>query len=141
VAVSAPIVAGAAAAVALATQAVLWAQPRRAWRDAAEHRRAFWFAWDLAATAVGVGGLVVPGVGWAGVGWVTFWCLVGSAQPAMIADLRAVRRQLRRRRRARLLDALGFGAVPGPIRWQGSAPALDRSAALVAAGRRGALGG
>ncbi len=137
---SAVILAAAALAAATAALLVVLAQPVRAWRDAAEHRRAFWVGWDLAATAVGAVGLVVAGLGWAGAGWITFWCVVGSLQPAMIADVRDVRRLLRRARPA------PGGAPPvepavAPIRWHaaglGVPPAGDR---LVAAGsrRRGA---
>jgi hypothetical protein len=92
--VSAVALGGVAAAVA-----ALVLQPRRAWRDAAEHSRAFWLLWAIGWAALGVGAAVLAGPGWVGAAVLAAACLIGAAQPSMVADLLDVRGLGRLRRR------------------------------------------
>jgi len=94
---------GAAVSVAsLATVVValaaLAAQPRRAWRAAAEHSRAFWALWATGWASLGLAATMLAGPGWMAAPGLAAGCLIGSLQPSMIADLLDVRRlgQLRR---------------------------------------------
>ena len=66
-----PLVCVAAAVV------VLVVQPSHAWRDAAEHGRAFWLAWIGVCVAVGLAPLV-DGFGWPGVAWLVLWCMLAT---------------------------------------------------------------
>ena len=132
---SAAIVAAVAVAAATCGLLVVLAQPGRAWCDAAEHRRAFWVGWELAAMVVGGIGLVVAGPGWAGAGWITFWCIVSSLRPAMIADLRDVRRLVRRAARVPPEVPSPEPALP-PIRWHTRRPVAGASKRLATAGQQ-----
>jgi hypothetical protein len=111
------------AAIALAVVIVMLVgvvfQPRRLWRDTAEHSKVFWLLWALAAVAIGALGVVVGGWGWAAAAWLAVWCGCAALQPAMIVDLLDVRRQVRRRRKVTLeLRAQRATGLPSPIRWR-----------------------
>jgi hypothetical protein len=129
--VAGPVTPGVLSAVALlvaaAALATLLVQPRRAWRDAAEHSRAFWVAWLLVGTGVGLAGPAAVGVSsWGGAAWLGFWAAVGSVQPSMIGDVLEMRRLERRRRQPSTPAALTEPPLR-PIRWR--APAQDETAA------------
>jgi hypothetical protein len=107
--------------VAAATLGTLLAQPGPAWRDAAEHSRAFWVAWLLVGTGIGLAGLVAVGVSsWGGAAWLAFWAAVGSVQPSMIADVLEMRRLEQRRRQPSTPSALPEPPLR-PIRWRAPA--------------------
>lgn len=119
------VLAGLSLLVATAALAVVLVQPRQAWRDAAEHTRAFWVSWALVGVGVGLAGPVMAGVGWAGASWLAGWVAVGSAEPSMISDVLEVRR-LRLRRRQAKPPPTTVEPPLRPIRWR--APALAGTA-------------
>jgi hypothetical protein len=77
-------------------------QPRPVWRDAAEHSKRFWIAWAAVSVAVGFTPAAVLGASWAAIAWLCACCAFAALQPAMFADVLAVRHDITRRRRARL---------------------------------------
>ncbi len=109
---------GGSVVVVAAAVVVVASQPRRLWRDAAEHRQSFWLAWALGWSALGAAGLALAGSGAAGCATFVVGALVGGAQPSMIADVRDVRRLGRLRRRQSWLPSDGAVPSPAPIRWR-----------------------
>jgi hypothetical protein len=82
---------------------VVFSQPRPVWRDAAEHSRWFWLWWMSASVVVGL----IPAVtgafaDWGAIVWLEACCAFAIFQPAMIADVLEVRRDVARRRHATL---------------------------------------
>jgi hypothetical protein len=117
------VVAAVTVGVAAVVLGVLLAQPSRAWQDAAEHRRAFWIAWALAAGAVAAAGPPLLGPGVAGAAWLAGFAAVGVLQPALLADLADVRSLVRRRRRVSARPVPTADPRLRPIRWR--APAVS----------------
>jgi hypothetical protein len=95
-------------------------QPLRVWREAAEHSKVFWFLWALGSVAIGAVPAALGDRGWGAAAWLAVWCGCAALQPAMIADLLEVRRQVRRRRTATLELRRERATGPGlpPIRWR-----------------------
>jgi hypothetical protein len=77
-------------------------QPRPVWRDAAEHTKRFWIGWAVASVAVAFVPAAVFGASWAAIAWFCACCAFAGLQPAMFADVLAVRHDIVRRRRSRL---------------------------------------
>ena len=100
---------------------VVFSQPTRIWRDAAEHSRWFWFAWSTASAVVGLvpAATGVFGDGGAAV-WLTACCLFALLQPAMWADVLEVRRDVARRRDSTLLKRAREAArvEASRVRWR-----------------------
>jgi len=115
--VSPEILVGAAVAVAAGATLVVVAQPGAAWRDAAEHARAFWLGWALLAAGLGAAGLLRAGVSWAGVAWLAVWVAAGFLQPSMVTDVLDTRRLVRRRRALARRRPPDLAVVLPPIRW------------------------
>jgi hypothetical protein len=115
--VSAVIVAADLLALAGVVALTLAVQPRRAWRDAAEHSRAFWLAWLVLAVGAGVAGALRLGPGWPATAWLGTCVALGGLQPSMLADLADTRRYIRRCRAAALLPRLPEGPQLEPICW------------------------
>jgi hypothetical protein len=115
--VSAVIVAADLLALAGVVALTLAVQPRRAWRDAAEHSRAFWLAWLVLAVGAGVAGTLRLGPGWPATAWLGACVAVGGLQPSMLADLLDTRRHIRRCQAAALLPHLPEGPLLEPICW------------------------
>ncbi len=112
------VLAAAALGVVLVAVAALVVQPRRAWREAAEHARLFWLIWALSWAALGLAIAVLAGPGWVGAGGLAGACLIGSAQPSMIADLLDVRRLGRLRRRQAWMPLAAPEPTLRPIAWE-----------------------
>jgi hypothetical protein len=98
-------------------------QPRRVWRDAAEHSRAFWLGWVLVAIGIGVAGALRVGPGWPGTAWLAACVAFGCGQPPLLADLLDTRRHVRRCRTAAVRPAPAAGPLVEPICWH-APPAL-----------------
>ena len=109
------ILVGAAVAMAAGATLVVAAQPGAAWRDAAEHTRAFWLGWALLAAGLGAAGLLRTGITWASVAWLAAWVALGSRPPSVVTDVLDTRRLERRRRL--LARRPSDGRVLPPIRW------------------------
>jgi hypothetical protein len=82
---------------------VVFSQPWPVWRDAAEHSRRFWLAWATVSVSVGL----LPAVtglldDWGAGVWLIACCAFAALQPAMVADILEVRRDIARRRRSLL---------------------------------------
>jgi len=131
---SAAIVAADLLALAGLVGLAIVVQPGRAWRDAAEHRRAFWLTWLVVAVGIGVAGAVHLGPGWPGTAWLGAWVALGCGQPSLLADLVDTRRHLRRCRAAALRPALAADPLLAPICWH-APPALTIAAASWAPAR------
>jgi len=114
--VSPEILVGAAVAVAAGATLVVVAQPGAAWRDAAEHARAFWLGWALLAAGLGAAGLLRAGITWASVAWLAAWVALGSRPPSKVTAVLDTRR-LARRRRLLARHPADLGRVLPPIRW------------------------
>ena len=121
--VNAAIVAADLLALAGVVALTLAAQPGRAWREAAEHSRAFWLGWLILAVGVGVAGVLRAGLGWPGTAWLAGWVALGGLQPSMVADLLDTRRHVRRCRAAALRPAVPAVPTLEPICWH-APPAL-----------------
>ena len=115
---------GAAVAVAAGATLVLAGQPGAAWRDAAEHARAFWLGWALLGAGLGAAGPLWAGLSWSSVAWLAVWVAVGFLQPSMVTDVLDTRR-LVRRRRVLTRHPADLAVVLPPIRWHapGALPA------------------
>jgi hypothetical protein len=120
---SAAIVAADLLAVAGLVGLAIVVQPGRAWRQAAEHGRAFWLVWDVAAVGIGVAGAVHLGPGWPGTACLGAWVALGCGQPSLLADLLDTRRHVRRCRAAARRPPLAAGPFLAPISWH-APPAL-----------------
>jgi hypothetical protein len=109
-----------AVAVVIVMQIVVVLQPRRVWREAAEHPKGFWLVWALGSVAMGAAPAAVGGWGWGAAAWLAIWCGCAALQPAMIVDLLEVRRQVRRRRSAtlELRRRRATSASLSPIHWR-----------------------
>ena len=110
-------------AVVVAMQIVVVLQPRRVWREAAEHSKVFWLVWALGSVAIGAVPAALGGWGWGAAAWLAVWCGCAALQPAMVVDLFEVRRQVRRRRTVTLdrRRQRATGASLPPIRWRADA--------------------
>lgn len=110
-----------AVAGALGLALLVVAQPRRAWREAAEHSKQLWGAWVLGLVAVGLAVPAGNGVGWPTTVWVLACCALAVLQPSLLGDLREVRSHVRRDKQ-RPRDALPPSTLLPveelqPIRW------------------------
>src|SRR5437867_2652619 len=86
----------AAVAGALGLTLAVAVQPRRAWNEAAEHGKGLWGGWVLGLVAVGLVAPIVGEIAWSTTTWVAVCCGLAVAQPSLLADLREVRRHVRR---------------------------------------------
>jgi hypothetical protein len=110
-----------AVAGALGLALLVVAQPRRAWREAAEHSKQLWGGWVLGLVAVGVAVTASRGVGWPSAILVLACCALAVLQPSLLGDLREVRSHVQRNKH-RPHDPVppsGVASMPdlAPIRW------------------------
>jgi hypothetical protein len=108
---------------------VVLAQPNRAWQDAAEHSKRFWFTWALTFVTIGLVPALVAGEVPEAWSWALIWLLVCCAgavlQPALLVDVRETRRRraaLRERspiptREPAPIPLLGKASRVAEIRW------------------------
>ena len=98
---------------------VVFSQPRPVWRDAAEHSRWFWLGWATVSVTVGLVPAAAGVSDWAAIVWLIACCAFAAFQPAMVADVLEVRRDIARRRRS-LLGLRRREEEEGwsPIRWR-----------------------
>lgn len=131
---SAAIVAADLLALAGVVALALAVQPRRAWRAAARHSRAFWLGWLIFAVGVGAAGAVKAGPGWTSTAWLCSWVALGALQPSMLGDLIDTRRYIRRCQAASIAPTVPANPGLPPISWHAppalvAAPRVERLSA------------